>query len=136
MPREAHLELGGCFLKSRGHLPYRCTWAMLQVFSGVRVAHLLLLLCMYDFSYFMFFVVYVCFPCLVFVPGLHSFDYRYNLGSLDYSYNFLNNFEFRMAIYDCLPAMIIDVWFISLTFQINTIQLCHPIHSYVVQMPQ
>ena len=22
---------------------------------------------------------------LVFVPGLHSFDYRYNLGSLDYS---------------------------------------------------
>ena len=34
----------------------------------------------------MFFVVYVCFPRLVFVPGLHSFDYRYNHGSLDYFY--------------------------------------------------
>ena len=33
----------------------------------------------------MFFVVYVCFPCLVFVPALHSFDYRYNFGSLHYS---------------------------------------------------
>ena len=33
----------------------------------------------------MFFVVYVCFQCLVFVSGLHSFDYRYNLCSLDYS---------------------------------------------------
>ena len=31
------------------------------------------------------FVVYVCFSCLVFVLGLHSFDYRYNFGSLDYS---------------------------------------------------
>ena len=47
-------------------------WSMLPVFSRVRVAHVLLLLCMYDFSYFMFIVVYVCFPCLVFVPGLHS----------------------------------------------------------------
>ena len=55
---------------------------MLPVFSGVRVAHLPLLLCMYDFSCFMFFVVYVCFPCLVNVPWLHSFDYRYNLGPL------------------------------------------------------
>ena len=42
---------------------------------SVRFAHLLLLLCMYYFSYLMFFVVYVCFPCLVLVPGLHSFDY-------------------------------------------------------------
>ena len=41
------------------------------------VAHLLLLLYMYDYSYLMFFVVYVSFPCLVFVPGLHSFDYCY-----------------------------------------------------------
>ena len=54
-------------------------------FSGVRVAYLLVLLCMYGFSYFMFFVVYVYFPCLVFDPELHSFDYPYNLGSLDYS---------------------------------------------------
>ena len=30
---------------------------------------------------YVWFVVYVCFPCLVLV----SFDYRYNLGSLDYS---------------------------------------------------
>ena len=55
-------------------------------FRGVRVAHLILLLCLYDFSYFKFFVVYVCFLCLVFVPGLHSFDYRQNFGSLDYSF--------------------------------------------------
>ena len=67
----------------QGHLPYWCTWSMLQVFSGLRVAHLLLLLCMYYFGYFMFFVVIVWFPCLVFVPGLHSFDFRYYL---DYSY--------------------------------------------------
>ena len=44
-----------------------------------RFAHLHLLLCMYDFSYIMFFDVYVCFPCLVFVPGLHSLDYRITL---------------------------------------------------------
>ena len=32
---------------------------------------------LYDFSYFMLFVVHVCFPCLVFVHynGLHSFDW-------------------------------------------------------------
>ena len=58
---------------------------MLPVLSGVRVAHLLLLLCMYDFSYFTFLVVYVCFPCPFFVPGLYSFDYCYKLGSFDYS---------------------------------------------------
>ena len=29
-----------------------------------------------SFSYFMFFVVFVCFLCQVFVPGLHSFDFR------------------------------------------------------------
>ena len=40
-------------------------------FSGVRVAHLLLLLCMYYLTYFMLFIVFICFPCLVFVPGLH-----------------------------------------------------------------
>ena len=62
------------------------TGSMLPVFSGVRDAHLLLFLCMYGFSYFVFFVIDVCFPCLVFVPGLHQFDYRYNLGSLDYSF--------------------------------------------------
>ena len=50
-------------------LPYRRTWSMLPVFSAVRVAHLLLLLCVYTFSYFVFFVVYVCFLCLVFVPA-------------------------------------------------------------------
>ena len=27
----------------------------------------------------------ICFPCLVFVPGLHSFDYSINLGPFDYS---------------------------------------------------
>ena len=45
---------------------------MLPVFGGVRVAHLLLLLRIYYFSCFMFSVVFVFFPCLVFVPGLHS----------------------------------------------------------------
>ena len=41
--------LGGCFKNSRGRLSYRCTLSMLPVFSC-----------------FMFFVVYVCFSCLVF----------------------------------------------------------------------
>ena len=41
--------------------------------SGVRVTHLLLLLCM---CYFMFFVVCACFLCLVVVPGLHSFVFH------------------------------------------------------------
>ena len=59
-------QLGGCFQKSRGPLPYRCTWFMLPVFSGIRVVHLLLLLCIYDFSSLMFFVVYVFFQCLAF----------------------------------------------------------------------
>ena len=45
--------------------------------SDTAVAHLLLLLCMYDFSYFVFFVVYVCFPCLVFVPVDSSLNYNY-----------------------------------------------------------
>ena len=70
-------QLGGCFKKVRGRLAYRCIWPMLPFFfSGVQVAHLLLLLCMYYFSRFMFFVVLVCFPCLVFIPRLHSFDFR------------------------------------------------------------
>ena len=52
------------------------------------------LLIMYYFGYFMFFVVCISFPCLAFVPGLHSFvipfgidsfDFWKNLGSLDYS---------------------------------------------------
>ena len=37
--------------------------------------HLLLKLCMYYFNYYLFFVVSVCFPCLVFVPGLYSSDF-------------------------------------------------------------
>ena len=49
------------------YLPYRCTCSMLPVFSGVRVAYLFfLLLCAYDFSYFVFFVMYVCFPWIAF----------------------------------------------------------------------
>ena len=60
---------------------------------GVRVANLYLLLCMYYFSYFMFSVVFACFPCLVFVPGLHSVDFHQNLNSLYYSLvcSFFNN---------------------------------------------
>ena len=45
-----------------------------------------LLICFYYFVCMIFFVVYVSFPCLVFVPGSHSFVCRYNLGSFDYSY--------------------------------------------------
>ena len=52
-----------------------------NIFRKVRVAYLLLLLCMYYISDF---VVFVCFACLVFVPGSHSFDFRKNPGSLDY----------------------------------------------------
>ena len=62
--------LGRCFQKSRGCLPYQCTWSMLPVFGVVRVAHLFLLLFTYYFGYFMFFFVCVC---LVFVPRLHFF---------------------------------------------------------------
>ena len=49
----------------------------------------------------MFFVVFVCFPCLVFVPGLHSFDFRWNHGSLDYALKFLiemNGFTHRPVL--------------------------------------
>ena len=55
-------------------------------FRGVRVAHLLMLLCMYYFIYYMFFVVFVCFlhVRLVVVHWLHYFDVHKNLGSLDY----------------------------------------------------
>ena len=49
-----------------------------QFFSGVRVAHLLLLFCIHDFSYFMFFVMSVFY--------VWSFDYHYNLASLDFSF--------------------------------------------------
>ena len=37
------------------------------------------------FWLFMFFFVCVYFPCLVFVSGLHSFELRWSLGSLDFS---------------------------------------------------
>ena len=53
---------------------------MFPDFSAVRVAHLLLLLCTCYFAYIMFFVVCVCFPCLVFVPRSQSFIF------LDYSF--------------------------------------------------
>ena len=43
-----------------------------QIFSGVRVTHLLLFLCNFHLGYFMFFVECICFPCLVFVSGLRS----------------------------------------------------------------
>ena len=45
-------------------------------FSGIQAAHLLLLLYMYDLSYFVFFIMYIYFSCLVFVPGLHFFALR------------------------------------------------------------
>ena len=57
---------------------------MPPVVRGVRVAYSLLLLYIYYPGYFMFFVVCVCFPCLVVIPVLHSFPW--NLGSLDYSW--------------------------------------------------
>ena len=69
-------------------------WGM-DIFFGVRVAYLLLLLCVCDCGCFMFFVMCVCFPCLVFVPGVHSVDYRYSLGSLDYSLNKKSRFLCR-----------------------------------------
>ena len=79
-------QLSGCFEKNRGRIPYRCTWSMLLVFSGVRVAHLFKFLCFF-FSFCVFFLcvcqfslsvfdvcvsvftvfyVCVCFPCLFF----------------------------------------------------------------------
>ena len=43
------------------------------------------------FGHFMFFVVCVCFPCLAFVPGLPSIDFRLNIGSFDYSFKTSND---------------------------------------------
>ena len=63
------------FMSNPAGVTLRYTSSMLLIFSGVQVAHLLILLCIYYFSYFMFFVVYVCFPCLFVVPGLLSFDF-------------------------------------------------------------
>ena len=68
---------------------------MLPVFSGVRIAHLLLLLCLYHFSYFMFFVVFVLFSCLVSVLRQHSF------GSLEYSYKLLQLFNLESVTQFC-----------------------------------
>ena len=50
---------------------------MLNVpYSVVRVTHLILLLHMlYYFGYFTLVVLCVCFPCLVFVPGVYIFFY-------------------------------------------------------------
>ena len=64
------------FIKTKGALNYQIKWSMLPVFSRVRAVHLLLILCICYFGYFMFFDVCVLFRCLVFVPGLHSFDFR------------------------------------------------------------
>ena len=44
-------------------------------FSGVQVSHLLLFLCTCYFGHFMFFILYICFLLLVFVLGLHSFNF-------------------------------------------------------------
>ena len=49
---------------------------MLQVYSGVRVAYLILFLLCY-FGYFMFFVVYDYFPCQVVISGLCSRFFQY-----------------------------------------------------------
>ena len=53
------------------------------------IACLLLFLCTCYFGYFMFFVVFVCFLYLISVLGLYSFDFCSNIGSLDYSYNYI-----------------------------------------------
>ena len=44
----------------------------------------------------LFFVMYVCFSCLIFVTGSHSSDCRTNFGSLDYSIRF---FILSIALY-------------------------------------
>ena len=62
------------------------------VFTGVRVPHSC-------FCYFVCMIIFtlcsllcnVCFPCLVFVPGLHSFD---SLGFLDYFFGKNNTTQF------------------------------------------
>ena len=54
----------------------RIVWHLLWFFFLIyNFAHLLLFLCTYYFGYFIFFVVCVSFPCLVFIPGLHSLIY-------------------------------------------------------------
>ena len=61
-----------------------------------------------SFCYFVCMIsVTLCslFPCLVFVPGLHYFDYRYNLGSLDHSlhlYIDIKNTFIDLYMYVCI----------------------------------
>ena len=76
------------------------------VFSGVRVVHLFFVLCMYYFSYFMLFVVFLFFPCLVFVPGLHSFDLHWNRGSLITLSTFFNVNVYRQKLKTNLSRLI------------------------------
>ena len=54
---EFHLEIDG---KGKRLTNYRCTWSILPVSSGVRVANLLSFLCTCFFGYIIFFVVCVC----------------------------------------------------------------------------
>ena len=70
--------------KAEDAYPYRCTWYMLPVFSGSWVAHFFVSLYVL-FWLFNILCLCICFQCLIFVPGLHSFDFRQILGSLDYS---------------------------------------------------
>ena len=66
---------------------------------------------MYYFSNFMFSVKLVCFPCLVFVPGLHSCYFCKNLGSLDYSwYSDIINFNgFTICDLKFIPSLTIVI---------------------------
>ena len=56
------------FKKNRSRLLHRCTWSMLLVFSAVRVTHLLLFLCKFVISIFLFPMF------IVFILGIYSFD--------------------------------------------------------------
>ena len=78
-----HEQLGVCFYKSRGCLPYQCTRSMLIVFSGFE---LFICYCYFVCMNLVTLCSLLCVPvCHVFVSGLHSFHYRYNLDSFDYS---------------------------------------------------
>ena len=70
---------------------------------------------MCDFSYFMFFFVYVRFPCLVFVLGLNYFDSLYKICSLDYP---SVNYMATRILFLSLPT---DFWILMKISQI----LCH-----------
>ena len=53
---------------------YRCTWSLLPFFEGVRVAHLLLVVCVFSFISYVLLVVHILVFVSVFIASSLSLD--------------------------------------------------------------